>query len=259
MFCWHVGISGRPSAMENPNGSGHQILNKYLYSMLGTNAKAKLAPYKEIIFNSADHELGRKNPDERDSTLIANGETWRSHSDIDYCEDKANWHTNQAVSYYNAGDYRRAAYELAYGFHYVQDMACPVHMGKLGGDNKNKDFPQYTNGEIHKYYERPLYDNVYCNTYAGCEDFQAVKDAYNDETNGMGAKLTSYVGSMKGFGVLRNSSVQAYIKNRWNVWTGYYADGDHTKAKKRLIYDLAFAAAIHKRYLLRSGLELFTQ
>lgn len=256
MFCWHVGNSTRPepSTMENPNGSGHQILNKYLYAMLGTNAKNNLAPYKEIIFNSADPELDRKNPDERDG-----GDWDRNHFQKDYCESKANWHTNQAISYYNSGDYRRAAYELAYGFHYVQDIACPVHMDWVVGDGVNSEYPLFTDSEVHKFYERPVYDKVFCNSYSGCEDFQAVKDAYNDETNGMGAKLTSFVGSMKGFAVLYDSSVQAYIKNRWKVWVGYYKVEDHTRAKKRLIQDLAFAAAIQKRYLYRPGLEVFTE
>lgn len=276
MFCWHVGKSTIPvSTMQNPNGSGHQLLNKALYNLLGTNAKSKLAPYKEIIFNSADPELSRKNPDERDGPLIEAGEE-RSHSDIDYCESKANYHTNQAVNYYNAKDYRRAAYELAVGFHYVQDMACPVHMAKLGGTNTNSYCKEYSNsqkkckdengnmvlctsGQLHAAYERPLTSNVFCNSYSVCEDYQAVIDAYNDPTAGMSKKLTELVGSMSGFNVLKNNGVKEYLTHRAKLWIQYYCTNEDAKAKKRLIYDYAMAVGIQKRYLYRSGLEIFRQ
>lgn len=257
MFCWHVGRSGIPSTMDDPDGSGHQLLNKSLYNMLGANAKTKLAPYKEIIFDSADIDLSRKNPDEVDGPLIEAGEP-RKHTDINYCETKADLHTNRAAELLNT-DPRRAAYDLAYGFHYVQDMACPVHMASLGGDNRNKYCNKYTSGELHGAYERPLTSGVFCNTYAGCEDYQAVIDAYNEPETGMSAKLTELVGSMKGFNVLKNEDVKNYLINRAKVWIGYYCEEDHIKAKKRLIYDYAMAVGIQKRYLLRPGLEVFRQ
>lgn len=276
MFCWHVGKSTRPepSTMENPNGSGHQLLNKALYNTLGSSAKTKLAPYKEIIFQSADPELGRKNPDEVDGPLIEQGED-RSHSDISYCEWKANHHTTRAAELLNT-DPRRAAYDLAYGFHYIQDMACPVHMGKLGGTNTNKYCKEYSNGskkcpdsngnmiqctsgQLHGAYERPKTSNVYCNSYSGCEEYQAVIDAYNDSENGMSKKLTNLVGSMKGFNVLKDVGVQEYLIHRAKLWIQYYCTDENVEAKNRLIYDYAMAVGIQKRYLYRSGLEVFRQ
>ena len=230
MYCWAI-------------ASGHRILNKYLYNMLGPESKAKLEPFKEIIFNSGELNCLR-NPDQIDEG------TDIKHNNYKSCKGEADEHTNLAVSYYKKGKYREAAYELSYGFHYVQDMACPVH--------------RVTNitSSDHKLYEQPESNNVNCTDYAGCEEFQAVKDAYNLNPGGMGAKLTELVGDRTGFEIMTNDEedlgakkVVDYIKTRWTVWKGYYDANDDANAKKSLILDLAFAAAIQKRYLRRTGLK----
>ena len=239
MYCWAITI-------------GHRILNKYLYNMLGPESKAKLEPFKEIIFNSGELNCLR-NPDQIDEG------TDIKHNNYKSCKGEADEHTNLAVSYYKKGKYREAAYELSYGFHYVQDMACPVHRVS-GISSKN-----------HQLYENPtdpkdVLFKIYCTDYASCEDFQAVKDAYNDPNVGMGDKLTELLkkdngtGNEVGFEILNRPAVKDYIANRWSVWYGYYnPEPPNTPlpntAKKRAIQDLALAAAIQKRYLKSPGIK----
>ena len=225
MYCWAL-------------ASGHRILNKYLYNMLGDESRTNLAPYKDkIFFNAGDSALNLKNPDQIDAG------TNIKHNNYTTCKNQADIYTDLAASSYAKGDYQKAAYQLSYGFHYVQDMACPVHrIDKLAG--------------YHSLYES--YDD--CDDYVGCEDFQAVKDAYNDPSIGMGAKLTSLVGDDTGFEILDENTTNGkkvvdYIKNRYTVWKGYHDDCQLNTAKKRVIQDLAFAAAIQKRYLRRPGLK----
>ncbi|BBL62199.1 zinc dependent phospholipase C family protein [Methanobrevibacter arboriphilus] len=269
MFCWRVGkYSDATIPPAAGKTGGHQLLNRLLYNMLGTNAKNKLAPYKETLFNSSDKTNEWHNPDEID-------EEWKdNHFQLNYdlCKSKADFLSNKAVSSFNSGKYREAAYQLGKAFHYVQDIACPVHMDNLVGrdeynhpeydflyqispvaEDKNKK--RISDSGLHGLYEGAT-NNVFCSSFDNCEDYDNVQQYYIS----MSDMLTGWVGGLKGFDVLKNPTVMNYIKGRWKIWMNYnYKDNKPNTAKKRISQDYAFAAAIQKRYLLRSGLEVFTE
>lgn len=230
----------------------HHVLNRSVWQNLKPAVQNNLKPYKKLLLEAKDstNEAGMPNPDDYDVAENKKDPVNYpiGHLTLKVCKDRADKYIEYAKINYDKEWYKSAAYRLGYAMHYIQDMACPVHVLGLTGE---KTWPEYggkTGKTVHQDYENSWAAKYgfSCASIDTCATYDDIKGLAPDEETRL--KTTLGVGSDLGT-VFERPNVREYLKNRVNVWYPYYKANNTTQIKNNLKQDLAMAICIQKRYI----------